>query len=65
MWLKGLALKEKIVRNSSVSLSPTLAINERIEHYIRMKTHKFIVLRFLVESDVNVLLSYVDGTGGT
>ena len=41
MWLKGLTLEGEIVRNTSVSLSPR---NERIEHYIRIKTHKLISL---------------------
>jgi len=40
MWLKGLTLEGKIVRNPSVSLSPTLTRNEKVEHYIRIKTHK-------------------------
>ena len=44
-----------LVRNPSVSLSPTLTINENVEHYIRIKTHKPIVLRFWVESGVNTL----------
>jgi len=34
------------VRNLSVSLSPTLARNEKVKHYIRIKTYKLIVLRF-------------------
>ena len=36
-------------------MSPTLARNEKVEHYIRIKTHKPIALRFWVESGVNVL----------
>jgi len=55
MWLKGLTLKGKIVRNSSVSLSPTLTRNEKVEHYIKIKTHKPIALRFWVESGVSIL----------
>jgi len=43
------------VRNPSVILSPTLARNEKVEHYIRIKTHKPIALRFWVESDVSAL----------
>jgi len=43
------------VRNPSVSLSPTLTRNEKVEHYIRIKTHKPIALRFWVESGVSVL----------
>jgi len=43
------------VRNPSVSLSSTLIRNEKVEHYIRIKTHKPIVLRFWVESDISVL----------
>jgi len=33
--------------------------NEKVEHYIRIKTHKLIILRFWVESDINVLCSWV------
>jgi len=46
MWWKGLTLEGKSVTNPSVSLSPKLAKNEKVEHYIRIKTHKSIVLRF-------------------
>jgi len=35
-----------------VSLSPTMIRNEKVEHYIRIKTHKPNALRFLVESGV-------------
>jgi len=45
----------QFVRNPSVSLSPTLTRNEKVEHYIRIKTHKPIALRFWVESGVNAL----------
>jgi len=38
-----------------VSLSLILCRNKKVKHYIRNKTHKFIILRFLVESDVNSL----------
>jgi len=38
-----------------VILSPTLARNEKVEHYIRIKTHKPIALRFWVENGVNIL----------
>ena len=55
MWLKGLTLEGEIVRNPSVILSPTLARNEKVEHFIRIKTHKPIALRFWVESGVSVL----------
>jgi len=55
MWLKGLTLEGEIVRNLSVSLSPTLTRNEKVEHYIRTNTHKPIALRFWVESGVSVL----------
>jgi len=43
------------VRNPSMSLSLTLIRNEKVEHYIKIKTHKHIALRFWVESDVNAL----------
>jgi len=55
MWLKGLTLEGEIVRNTSMSLSPTLTRNEKVEHYIRIKAHKPIALRFWVESGVNAL----------
>jgi len=58
VWLKGLTLEGEIVRNPSVSLSPTFARNEKVEHYIRIKTHKPIALRFWVESDVSVLCGW-------
>jgi len=38
-----------------MSLSPTLIRNEKVEHYIRIKTHKPIVLRFWGESGVSIL----------
>ena len=38
-----------------MSLSPTLTRNEKVEHYIRIKTHKAIALRFWVESGVSAL----------
>jgi len=44
--------------NSLISLSPTLARNEKVKHYIRIKTHKLIALRFLVESGVNALCGW-------
>ena len=47
--------ENNIVRNPSMSLSPTLTRNEKVEHYIRIKTYKPIALRFWVESGVNVL----------
>jgi len=55
MWLKGLTLEGEMVRNPSVSLSSTLTRNEKVKHYIRIKTHKLIALRFWVESGVSVL----------
>ena len=33
--------------------------NEKVEHYIKIKTHKLVVLRFWVESSINVLCSWV------
>jgi len=38
-----------------MSLSPTLTINKKVEHYIRINTPKPIVLRFWVERGINVL----------
>jgi len=40
-----------------VSLISILAKNEKVKQYIRIKTHKPIVLRFLVESDVKALFN--------
>jgi len=50
-------LKREIVRYSSVSLSPTLSRNEKVEKHIRKKTHKPKALRFWVEG--GVILLYV------
>jgi len=36
-------------------LSLTLAKNEKVEYYMRIKTHKLIVLRLLVDSGVSIL----------
>jgi len=47
-----------MVRNPSVSLSPTLARNEKVEHYIKIKTHKPVALRFWIESGVNALCGW-------
>jgi len=47
---EGLSLEGEIVRYSSVSLSPTLGRNEKVEQCIRKKTHK--ALRFSVEGGV-------------
>ena len=49
---EGLSLEGEIVRYSSVSLSPRLGRNEKVEQYIRKKTHKPNVLRFWVEGGV-------------
>jgi len=58
MWLKRLTLEGEIVKNPSVSLTPTLARNEKVEHYIRIKIHKLIALRFWVKSGVNALCGW-------
>jgi len=58
MWLKELTLEGEIVRNPSVSLSPSLTRIEKVEHHIRIKTHKPIALRFWVESGVNALCGW-------
>jgi len=47
-----LSLEGEIVRYSSVRLSPTLGRNEKVEQYIRKKTHRPNALRFWVEGDV-------------
>jgi len=52
-------IKDKYnVKNPNVSLSPTLVRNEKVEHYIRIKTHEPIALRFLVESGVKALYDW-------
>jgi len=43
------------VKNSSVSLSFTVVKNEKVEHYIKIKIHKPIILKFWVKNDVNIL----------
>jgi len=43
MWLGGLI--GEIVGNLSMSLSLTLGRNEKVKYYIKIKTHKIIVLR--------------------
>jgi len=43
MLLNGKVL---YIRNLSVSLSSTLSKNEKVEHHLRIKAHKSIVLRF-------------------
>jgi len=58
IWLKGLILEGEIVRNPSMNLSFTLTRNEKVEHYIRIKTYKSITLRFWVEM---MSMSYIVG----
>ena len=48
----------RFVMNLSVSLSPILVINEKVEHYIKIKTHTLIILRFWVKSGVNILCDW-------
>jgi len=57
MW-KGLSLEGEIVRYPSVSLSPTLSRNEKVEQHIRKKTHKPNALRFWVEGGVISLYGF-------
>ena len=45
-------LRGRFVRYPSVSLSPTLSRNEKVEQHIRKKTHKLNALRFWVEGGV-------------
>ena len=40
-------------KNLSLRLSLTLVRNEEVKHYIKIKIHKPIILRFLVESAIN------------
>jgi len=49
---------KEIIKNPSVNLSLTLTINKKVEHYIGIKIYTLIVLRFWIESDVNVLCGW-------
>jgi len=49
---EGLSLDGEIVKYSSVSPSPTLGKNEKVEQHIRKKTYKPNALRFWVEGGV-------------
>ena len=49
---EGLSLEGEIVRYSSMSLSLTLGRKEKVEQYIRKKTHKPNTLRFWVGGGV-------------
>jgi len=53
-WRDLLTLKGEIVWNLSMSLNLTLAKNEIVKYYIKIKTHKSIILKFWIESGVNV-----------
>jgi len=46
---------QQCVRNINMSLSFTLVRNEKVEYYIKIKVYKFIILKFWVESGVNIL----------
>jgi len=41
-----------------MSLNFALTRNEKVEHYIKIKIHKLITLRFWVEIDINVLYDW-------
>jgi len=51
--------------NPSVSLSLILNKIEKVEHHIRMKTHKPIALRFWVEGGVNLLCEVGSDSDGS
>jgi len=51
-------LRGRFVRYPSVSLSPTLSRNEKVEQHIRKKTHKPNALRFWVEGGVISLYGF-------
>jgi len=55
---EGLTLEGEIVRYSSVSRSPTLGRNEKVEQHIRKKTCKSNALRFWVEGGVILLYGF-------
>jgi len=42
----------------SIIISFTLARDEKVDHYTRIKIHKLVILKFWIESDVNVLCSW-------
>jgi len=46
-------LNDPSSRGIQVWVSPILIKNEKVDHYIRIKIHKFIVLKFWIESGVN------------
>jgi len=48
----------RFVRYPSVSLSPTLSRNKKVEQHIRKKTHKLNPLRFWVEGGVIPLCGF-------
>jgi len=41
-----------------MSLSSILIKNKKVKYYIRIKTYKFIILKFWIESVVNVLYAW-------
>jgi len=51
-------LRERFVRYLSVSLSPTLSRNEKVEQHIRKKTYKPNALKFWVEGGVTPLYRF-------
>jgi len=55
---EGLTLGGEIIRYSSMSRSPTLGKNEKVEQHIRKKTRKPNALRFWVEGDVILLYGF-------
>jgi len=42
-----------------MSLSLKLVKNGKVEHYIKTKTYKLIILRFSVESGINTLYGWI------
>jgi len=55
MVSKSILAKLLDVRYSSMSLSPILCMNEKVDQLIRKKTHKPNALRFWVEDDIIIL----------
>jgi len=50
-----MTLKTNLDKNLSVSLSSTSTENKVVERYIEIKTHKFIILKFFIKNNVNIL----------
>lgn len=55
---KGLTLEGKILKIVNKNLSLMLNKNNKINHHIKIKIHKFIILKFQIDNDI--LISYMN-----